>query len=114
MQSLQNEVLPHVRNKIGDAVAEIARQYADDGKLHCTPTRPNASFDGRLIINIGEPWPELLGVLFHMSQSADAGQREGAFRIFATTPAIIEKQHEDLVQSAFTKGFKDDNVSVSF
>ncbi len=31
LQCLGNESLPHVRNKIGDAVAEIARQYADDG-----------------------------------------------------------------------------------
>lgn len=28
---LNNEQLPHVRNKIGDAVAEIARQYTDNG-----------------------------------------------------------------------------------
>jgi hypothetical protein len=31
LQCLQSETVPHVRNKIGDAVAEIARQYADDG-----------------------------------------------------------------------------------
>ena len=62
---------------------------------------------------LGEPWPELLGVLFQASQSADPGQREAAFRIFATTPGIIEKQHEDSVQGAFTKGFKDDDAQVS-
>ncbi|MCJ1372906.1 hypothetical protein MMC20_004132 [Loxospora ochrophaea] len=90
LQCLQSETLPHVRNKIGDAIAEIARQYSDDG----------------------EPWPELLGVLFQASQSADPGQREAAFRIFATTPGIIEKQHEDSVQGAFTKGFKDDDAQV--
>lgn len=60
----------------------------------------------------GEQWPELLGVLFNLSQSADAGKRESAFRIFATTPGIIEKQHEDTVLAAFTKGFKDDDLSV--
>ena len=60
----------------------------------------------------GEPWPELLGALFTASQSNDPGQRESAFRIFATTPGIIEKQHEDTVIAAFTKGFKDDDVSV--
>ncbi|MCJ1477096.1 hypothetical protein MMC13_005767 [Lambiella insularis] len=90
LECLQSEATPHVRNKIGDAVAEIARQYTDDG----------------------EPWPELLGTLFQASQSPDASQREGAFRIFATTPGVIEKQHEDAVQSAFAKGFKDDNVAV--
>ena len=31
LQALQNEPLLNVRNKIGDAVAEIARQYTDDG-----------------------------------------------------------------------------------
>lgn len=60
-----------------------------------------------------QQWPELLGILFHLSQSADPGQRENAYRIFTTTPGIIEKQHEDTVLSAFTKGFKDDTVDVS-
>ena len=31
LQSLTAETPPAVRNKVGDAVAEIARQYADDG-----------------------------------------------------------------------------------
>ena len=31
LQSLSSESLAHVRNKIGDAVAEIAGQYADIG-----------------------------------------------------------------------------------
>ncbi|MCJ1229092.1 hypothetical protein MMC12_005757 [Toensbergia leucococca] len=88
--ALQSETLPHIRHKIGDAVAEIARQYSDEG----------------------ENWSELLQVLFVSSQSPDAGQREGAFRIFTTTPGIIGKQHEDTVLGAFTKGFKDDDATV--
>lgn len=32
LECFQAETLPHVRHKISDAVAEIARQYADDGK----------------------------------------------------------------------------------
>ena len=60
----------------------------------------------------GENWPELLQVLFVASQSQDAGQREVAFRIFTTTPGIIEKQHEETVLSAFTKGFEDVDVIV--
>ncbi len=51
-------------------------------------------------------------MLFQASQSTSASQREGAFRIFATTPGIIEKQHEDTVLAAFTKGFEDEDVSV--
>lgn len=61
---------------------------------------------------LGDQWPELLGVLFQASQSPDAGLREAAFRIFSTTPGIIEKPHEDAVQGVFGKGFKDDVVSV--
>jgi len=59
-----------------------------------------------------EQWQELLGALFQCSQSTEAGQRETAFRIFATTPDIIEKQHEQAVISAFTKGFKDSETTV--
>jgi importin-5 len=66
-----------------------------------------------LIISfLGEQWPELLGVLFQASQSHEAGMRESAFRIFATTPGIIEKQHEDTVLGVFTKGFRDGNIAV--
>ena len=63
-------------------------------------------------LGIGESWAELLGALFQASQSNDAGHREGAFRIFATTPGIIKKQHEETVQGAFAKGFKDDDINV--
>ncbi|KAL9107145.1 MAG: hypothetical protein Q9227_007925 [Pyrenula ochraceoflavens] len=90
LQCLASEQGATVRNKIGDAVAEIARQYTDND----------------------EQWPELLSALFQASQSTEPEQRENAFRIFATTPGIIEKQHEDAVLGAFNKGFKDDNVSV--
>lgn len=58
------------------------------------------------------PWPELLGALFQASQSSDPGQRETAFRIFSTTPGIIEKQHEEVVMTAFKGGFADSNTAV--
>jgi hypothetical protein len=61
---------------------------------------------------LGEQWPELLGVLFQASQNPEAGLRETAFRVFTTTPGIIERQHEDAVIEVFGKGFKDDNISV--
>jgi hypothetical protein len=38
--------------------------------------------------------------------------RETAFRIFSTTPGIIEKQHEDVVMAAFKGGFSDGDTSV--
>ncbi|TPR01653.1 hypothetical protein CAN33_0040380 [Aspergillus niger] len=87
---LTSESVTDTRKKIGDAVAEIARQYTDNG----------------------DQWPELLGVLFQASQSPDSGLREAAFRIFNTTPGIIEKPHEEAVVGVFSKGFKDDVVSV--
>ncbi|PKY04072.1 putative importin beta-3 subunit [Aspergillus campestris IBT 28561] len=87
---LTTESVADVRRKVGDSVAEIARQYTDNG----------------------DQWPELLGVLFQASQSPDAGLREAAYRIFSTTPGIIEKNHEDAVLNVFGKGFKDDVVSV--
>ncbi|KAJ5163037.1 Armadillo-like helical [Penicillium coprophilum] len=87
---LTTETVTDVRKKIGDALAEVARQYTDNG----------------------EQWPELLGVLFQASQSPDSGLRETAYRVFTTTPGIIERQHEDAVVEVFTKGFKDDNISV--
>jgi hypothetical protein len=64
-------------------------------------------------MRVDQQWPELLGILFTLSNSKEAGQRENAYRIFATTPGIIEKQHEDTVLSAFTRGFKDEDVTVS-
>lgn len=91
LNCLSNETVPHVRNKVGDAIAEIARQYTDNG----------------------EAWPELLGALFQCSQSGDPTVRECAFRIFATTPGIIERQHEGVVVEVFGKGFRDDTIEVS-
>ncbi|KIV94635.1 hypothetical protein, variant [Exophiala mesophila] len=90
LESLAREQIRSVRNKIGDAIAEIARQYIDNGEV----------------------WMELLGALFQASQSNDPAMRECAFRIFASMPSIIEKQHESAVQEVFGKGFKDDNVDV--
>lgn len=63
---------------------------------------------------LGESWAELLGTLSHLSQSSDAGQRAAAFRVFATTPDIIGKEHESAVIAAFTKGFKDTDVPVRY
>lgn len=98
LQSLVSETVPTVRNKVADAIAEIARQYTDEQVLNADGSR--------------DIWDDLLAALFAASQSADAGQREAAFRIFATTPGIIEKQHEAVVLGAFTKGFKDTDVAV--
>lgn len=114
LECLANEKSHPVRNKIGDAVAEIAGLYSNEGEGPMHQSR-----DLYITYNRGdtdslqdEQWPELLGALFHASNSTDAGQRETAFRIFAASPAIIEKQHEGAVLDAFTKGFKDDDIAV--
>ncbi|KAJ3579665.1 hypothetical protein NPX13_g898 [Xylaria arbuscula] len=90
LEALSNETDRLVRNKIGDAVADIARQYSENN----------------------DQWPEILGILFNLSMATDAGQRETAYRVFATTPGIIEKQHEGAVIEAFDRGFKDASVDV--
>ncbi|RMD40209.1 hypothetical protein DV735_g4926, partial [Chaetothyriales sp. CBS 134920] len=90
LESLSSEQINHVRNKISDSIAELARQYTDSGEV----------------------WAELLGALFTFSQSPDASMRECAFRIFAATPGIIERQHEGAVLEVFAKGFKDSSVDV--
>jgi hypothetical protein len=59
-----------------------------------------------------DSWPDLLQVLFTLSQAPDAGKRETAFRVFTTTPGIIQKQHEDAVAQAFAQAFKDESVAV--
>ncbi|KAM0427764.1 hypothetical protein ACHAPT_007220 [Fusarium lateritium] len=90
LETLAAESERLIRNKISDAVAEVARQYTETGEV----------------------WPELLGALFQLSQATEPEKRENAFRVFATTPAIIEKQHEEAVLQAFQKGFKDEAVMV--
>ena len=87
-----------MRNKIADAIAEVARQYSDEQVLN-----PDGSRD---------TWPELLNALFQASQSTDPTMRESAFRILETTPGIIEKQHENVVYEVFEKGIKDENPDV--
>jgi hypothetical protein len=90
LETVGTESVHGVRSKICDAVAEVARQYTENG----------------------DAWPELLGVLFQLSQASEPEKRETAYRVFTTTPSIIEKQHEEVIIQAFQKGFKDDAISV--
>jgi importin-5 len=106
LECLATEQINHVRNKISDAIAEIARQYTDNGMQ-------TLGLAKRLLTTVtGDSWIELLSALLQASQSGDPGMRECAFRIFAATPGIIEKQHENAVQEVFGKGFKDSSVDV--
>jgi hypothetical protein len=98
LECYARETSKSVRSKIADAVAEIARQYTDE-----TIPGPDGSRD---------TWPDLLGALYQASQSPDPALRESAFRIFETTPGIIEKQHEDAIIAVFQKGIKDEDMNV--
>ncbi|KAM3548004.1 hypothetical protein MY1884_009355 [Beauveria asiatica] len=90
LETLGSETDRAVRNKIGDAVAEIARQYNEDE----------------------DRWTEVLQVLFQLTQAPEADKRETAYRVFATTPDVIGQDQADAVLLAFQKGFKDDAVNV--
>lgn len=80
---------------------------------HCISSDPwHASHLVLTHILLDDSWPELLGALFQLSQALEAEKRETAYRVFATTPGIIEKQHEEAVLQAFQRGFKDDAVQV--
>lgn len=110
LQALSEEQDSHVRNKLGDAVAEIARQHVDEGMMQrvIVCDRECIAADS----TPGGAWPELLAVIFQLSQSPEPTRREAAFRVFATTPGIIGKSHEAAVAGAFEKAFKDENTSV--
>ncbi|KAH6668610.1 importin subunit beta-3 [Plectosphaerella plurivora] len=88
LETMAADIDRSVRHKISDAVAEVARQYIENG----------------------ETWPELLGALFQLSQAPEAEKRETAFRVFATSPGIVSKQHEEPVAQAFQKAFKSDDA----
>lgn len=79
-------------------MAEIARQYTDETIYNADRTR--------------DTWPDLLNGLYQASQSPDPALRESAFRIFETTPGIIEKQHEEVITAVFQKGIKDEDMGV--
>lgn len=98
LQSHADESKASVRNKIADAIAEVARQYTDEQVLNQDGSR--------------DTWPELLQALYQASYSPDATMRESAFRILETTPGIIERQHEGNAYSVFEKGINDDSVEV--
>ncbi|KAK4960383.1 importin subunit beta-3 [Elasticomyces elasticus] len=93
LQAYAGEAKAHVRNKIADAVAEVARQFVEENVMGVDGSR--------------DTWPSLLNALFAASQAEDAGMRESAFRILETTPGIIEKQHEDIVLGVFQQGIRD-------
>lgn len=108
LECLTQEKNDSVRDKIGDAVAEVARQYSDKGRTRAKQLQSLRADHFRK----GHNWVDLLNALSQLSQSGEAGQRVTAYRVFATTPDIIEKEHEQAVIGAFTKGFEDPDTHV--
>ena len=49
LQALSGESTTAVRNKIGDAVAEIARQYTDEGRQQLRKTGHDLNVIGNLV-----------------------------------------------------------------
>ncbi|KAH0436861.1 importin beta-3 [Colletotrichum camelliae] len=114
--SLSKDQAAVIRQKLLESLGgDFQRAYVLHLTLHPpqTPARSPA-FGIEVAPNImaDDSWPELLGGLFQLSIAPDAEKRETAFRVFSTTPGVIEKQHEDNVIGAFQKGFKDDSVQV--
>lgn len=79
-----------VRHKLSDAISEIAKE---DVSPHGT-------------------WNELIPALFAAAQNSDSSFRESAFRVFTSTPELLDKSYIENVLPIFNSGFEDDSDSV--
>lgn len=75
---LRLEVSSHLKRKICEVVAEVARNLIDD--------------DGN------NQWPEVLQLLFHCANAPDVQLQESALRIFASVPGIFGNQQNSVLQ----------------
>lgn len=90
---LQGFTLPQsnqVRHKLSDAISELAKEDVS----------PHGS------------WSELVPALFAAAQNPDPSFRESAFRVFTTTPALLDKSYIENVVPIFNSGFEDSSDSV--
>ena len=55
----------------------------------------------------GRPWHALQAQAFNMTQTAEAGFRECAFRVFSGCPNLVIDLQTDAVLSVFQKGLQD-------
>lgn len=79
-----------VRRRLADAIAEVAREDTDVKNL----------------------WPELLPTLFEACSCSETSLRESAFRVFGTTPEIIDINLVDQTLPIFNGGFEDQDDDV--
>ena len=85
LHSLSHESSDSVRRKSVDTVCDLAN---------------NAMSRGR-------PWHALQAQAFNMTQTAEAGFRECAFRVFSSCPNLVIDLQTDAVLSVFRKGLQD-------
>lgn len=79
-----------VRHKLSDAISEVAK---DD-------VSPPGS------------WNELIPALFQATSNADPSFRESAFRVFSSSPELIDKSYINEVLPIFKSGFDDSTDDV--
>lgn len=85
-----------VRHKLGDAIAEVARESGEQKK--------NNNNSGG-----ADDWPELIPILFSLATNPnDSSFRESAFRVFSLTPELISSQYFATALPVFNAGFEDD------
>ncbi|CCH46149.1 Importin-5 [Wickerhamomyces ciferrii] len=77
-----------VRHKLADVIAELAK---DD---------------------IPGEWTQLFPTLIEAAKNPDPSFRESAFRIFATTPALVDRSYINDVLPIYHSGFDDENDDV--
>lgn len=90
LQGFTSQQSNQVRHKLSDAISEVAKE--------------DASPPGT--------WPELLPALFSASTSQDASFRESAFRVFSSTPELIDLSYINEILPVFKAGFGDANDDV--
>lgn len=89
LEAWKREAVHEVRNKLGDAIAEISR-----------------------IINQHEEWPQLLEMLWTVSANHPAPLISSALRILATVPECVDNQKAEIVANYLVQFFSHQDVSV--
>lgn len=86
----RSDISSLVRRKVADAISEVAR---DD-------------------IDVKNSWPDLLPTLFDAASCPNNSLRESAFRVFASSPEVIDISLVDLALPIFNAGFEDNDDEV--
>ncbi|PJF18626.1 Karyopherin Sal3 [Paramicrosporidium saccamoebae] len=89
LNSWKGESVKEVRNKISDAIAEVAR-----------------------IVNLHEEWPQLLTLIWSVDVSQPSELIESSLRILAAVPECIQNQKGELVASYLIQFFNHAEVQV--